>query len=196
MPSLAIAVEDSLSEAVARRLVIEIGPNFEVGLVFRRGGFGYLKSNMDKFCQLARTTTVLLLTDLDKGKCAPVLKAQWLGNQPQPNNLLFRVVVREIESWILADHLAMTELLGRKTRLPSDPDSLADAKQALLNLAKKAPREVQNDLLPQKGALSSQGLGYNERLESLVTSIWDPARAAGRSDSLRRTRDRLLALAG
>jgi len=86
----------------------------------------------------------------------------------------------------------MRELLGsRAGTLPREPESLPDPKATLLNLARKAPRGVREDLLPAPGSIASQGLGFNSRLSDIVRTIWNPARAAERAPSLQRMRERL-----
>jgi hypothetical protein len=194
--SVCLATEDSLSEAVGRRLVAEVGSRIEIGLTFRKNGFGYLKANIDKFCSVAQRSPLFLITDLDKEKCATLLISKWLGNRSLPKNLVFRVAVREIESWLLADHVGMKKLLGAgANKLPVNPDQLLDPKQSLLKFASKAPRAVQNDLLVEPGVIASQGLGYNQRMGEFVRSTWDPNRAASCSDSLSRTLKRLQQMA-
>ena len=56
---------------------------------------------------------------------------------------------------------------------------------------KYAPRDVKQDLLAERGAMASQGLGYNRRLVAWVKSDWSPDRAAARSPSLLRARQAL-----
>lgn len=193
---IALATEDELSEAVGSRLVMEMGPNFEIGLRLRKGGFGYLRSKLSNFCEMAAREPMLLITDLDSGECAYSLITDWMGKLQRPEKMLFRVAVREIESWLLADHDAMAALLKcSKAKLPRQPDELNDPKQTLLELAKKAPRDVRYDLIADSGAIASQGLGYNQRLGNLVNQHWDPESAAVRSNSLHRTRLRLRELA-
>lgn len=194
MTWLVLATEDELSETVGLRLAAEAG--LEVGQQLRRGGFGYLKSRLRNFCEIASQQSVFLLTDLDRMKCASALVTKWMGDLDPPKNLIFRVAVREIESWLLADHDAIRRLLGgRVGKLPLEPDSLPDPKQALMALAARAPRDVREDLVATEGALSSQGLGYNARLCHMVRQDWQPARAAERSPSLAKARMRLSELA-
>ena len=179
MHYIALATEDELSEAVGIRLVAEASTACEVNLMFRRGGYGYLKTKLDTFCQIARRQPVLLITDLDDGTCAPELIAQWMGRKARPDKLLFRVAVREVEAWLLADHQAMKGLLGNKiAALPERPDTLSDPKRTLLKLAKKAPRAIRNDLIREQGAIALRGLGYNVRLGAFVRDMWNPERAA------------------
>ena len=197
MNRIHVATEDELSEAVGARLIKELGPNFGVSLQFRRGGFGYLRSKLASFCEIAKREAILLITDLDTGECASKLADDWFGTRQCPELLLFRVAVREVESWLLADHEAMKELLKKGAgKLPRQPDALVDPKSTLLQLAKKAPRDVRKDLLAERGAFAAQGLGYNKRLCFVVRESWNPERAALRSESLQRARMRLRALAG
>jgi hypothetical protein len=192
MHSIALATEDELSEAVGLRLVEELSTTCAVTLMFRRSRFGYLKSRLDMFCRIARRQPVLLMTDLDNCICAPDLIAQWMGRRNHPQKLIFRVAVREVEAWLLADHVAMQALFGKKIRnLPEQPDTLGDPKRTLLTLARKAPRAIRKDLIVEQGTIASQGIGYNVRLCAFVRETWNPERAAVRSDSLRRVRERL-----
>lgn len=108
---------------------------------------------------------------------------------------MLRIAVREVESWVLADHEAMRKLIGKKGTLPPEPDELPDPKQHLLKLAKLAARPVREDLVKATGAVASQDIGYNRRLTAWVGSNWSPERAAQRSPSLQRTREHLKELA-
>ncbi|MEO5661026.1 MAG: hypothetical protein ABIQ90_14710 [Polaromonas sp.] len=192
---MALATEDVLSEAIGLRLLGELPVPVTPGLLLRRDGFGYLRSGMNNWRQLAQHQTVLILTDLDQVACPFALRADWLGNKPPPANLMLRIAVREVESWVLADHDAMRKLIGQKGTLPPSPDTLPDPKQHLLKLAKLAARPVRLDLLKETGAVASQGIGYNHRLTVWIRSDWSPERAAQRSPSLQRTRMRLNELA-
>ena len=191
MTPIAIATEDQLSEALALRLIAELPGPHEVTHVLRKGGSGYLRSKMDSWSQMAQHRVMLVLTDLDKVECAAELRRQWFAARVVPDRLLLRVAVREVESWVLADELAVRALVGSKGTVPSAPDALPDPKQALLQLAKSASRSVRDDLTRMAGGQLVQGLGYNARLALWVSSECDPRRAAERSPSLARARKRL-----
>jgi hypothetical protein len=197
MVAVALATEDELSEAIGLRMLSELGGDIDVGLVLRRGGNGYLRSRFGSFCEIARRQPVLIITDLDRWTCPAALRSDWLSRTSQAERLLLRVAVREVESWLLADHDAMRALLGTSVaaRFPVQPDTIDNPKEYLLALAAKAPREVRVDLRATTGAYARQGLGYNARLCALVREIWHPARASLLSDSLRRARVRLREIA-
>lgn len=191
MTPMALATEDVLSEAIGLRLLSELPVPVTPSLLLRKSGFGYLRAGMHNWRQLAQRQCVLILTDLDQIACPVAMRSDWLGKTPVPAGLLLRIAVREIESWVLADHEALRLLLGPKGTLPPKPDTLPDPKQHLLKLAKLAPRAIRDDLVKEKGAIASQGIGYNQRLTAWVSTDWSPERAAQRSPSLHRTRLRL-----
>jgi hypothetical protein len=195
MTPIAIATEDQLSEAIALRLIADIRTPHFVQLKLGKTGNGYLRSKMNSWYKMAQHQVVLVLTDLDRANCLVEFRDQWLDTEP-PKNLLLRIAVREVESWVLADHIAMRELIGAKGVLPVAPDELADPKQSLLKLAKSAPKQIREDLLKTIDGNLAQGVGYNSRLTAWVSSEWSPQRAAERSPSLARTRLRLNQVVG
>lgn len=193
MTALALATEDEISEAVGIKLLADHPILAErPPMLFRKGGFGYLRSRMDSWRQMANRQIVIIVTDLDRAVCPLVLLEDWLGTERQcTQNLLLRIAEREVESWLLADHEAFAKLIGNKGRLPVEPDKLPDPKRHLLTLAQKAPRAVREDLVVQQGAIAKQGIGYNHRLVGWVQEEWSPERAATRSPSLSRARNAL-----
>ena len=191
-----IATEDELSEAVAVRLVNGAFGIGNVGNRLGRKGNGYLIKKLPSLRQMANREPVLVLTDLDDTNCAPGLLQQWSGGQAFPENLLLRVAVRETEAWLLADRDGMANLLGiSPNKIPPNPETLDDPKRFLLNLARQAKREVRSELIVAKGAIASQGLGYNRLLSSFVAVDWQLTDAIDRSTSLSKAVDRIRELA-
>lgn len=191
MIPVALATEDALSEAIGLRLLSELTTPIQPTHILRKGGFGYLRSKMDSWRQMSDHLIMFVLTDLDRANCVVEFRQQWLGLQKAPANLLLRMAVKEIESWVLADHVALRSLIGPKGVLPPSPDGLPDPKRFLLQLAKQAPKGIREDLIRMDGQVAKQGLGYNNRLTMWVHSDWSPARASERSPSLARARKRL-----
>ncbi len=191
MTPIAIATEDELSEAIALRLIAELRSPHCITHRLRRGGSGYLRSKMNNWRQMAEHQVMMVLTDLDRASCVVEFRDGWLASQSLPESLLLRVAVREVESWVLADHEAVRQLIGSRGVLPVAPDEVPDPKQVLLRLAKHAPKEVRQEMLKTINGQLSQGLGYNACLTHWVGTAWSPQRAAERSPSLARTRTRL-----
>ena len=187
--TLFIATEDELSETVARKLVEDAGG--EDIRPLRKGGNGYLRRSIGRFAELAARFPVLLLADLDEKRCAPALIADWAA-AGAPSRLLFRVVVREIEAWLLADREEIAEFLGiSAAKIELNTETIGDPKRRLLDLAGKGRRDIRRDILPKSGSKSVQGFGYNPRLCEFVRKCWSSERAAPRNDSLARTIARL-----
>jgi hypothetical protein len=191
MIPIALATEDELSQAIALRLIFELKRPHRVIHKLGLKGNGYLRTKMDSWCQMAEHQIMMVLTDLDRANCLVEFRDQWLAGRSLPASLVFRITVREVESWVLADHQAMRELVGKKGVLPAAPDALHDPKQTLLGLSKTAPKSVRDDLIKTIDGQLSQGLGYNARLTHWVNTVWSPERAAERSPSLARARVRL-----
>lgn len=139
----------------------------------------------------------MVLVDLDLDQCAPDLVSQHL---PAPSNgMRFRVAVRAIESWLLADSERLAEYFGiRRDLIPDDPDDEQDPKQTVLFLAGRSRRQdIRRDLLPTQGSTARVGKAYNSRLTEFVQHAevpWRPAVAATRSRSLNRCLMRLRSL--
>jgi hypothetical protein len=191
-------VEDAPSAAVARKLVAARNTHSDHDFVFRDGfpavmrGYGAIKNKCKAFLNMARAGShTFILTDLDTAECACTLIRDWFAiPQSDPLNLpspcIFRVAVREVESWILADHSAWAEYIGiPAVNFSTQPDQLDDPKQHLLNvIQKKGRKKIHREMLPQGTA--HIGPRYNEVLCDFVDSSWLPERAAENSPSLDR----------
>lgn len=191
-----IAVEDALSEAILRAMVRQIRPDISIDKCFSRGGYGYLKRMISGFNNAAKINPYIVLTDLDKAACASGLISQWLPH-PKHDRLLFRVAVREVESWLLAHRIAFSEFFEiSKANIPLDPDSLADAKQELMRLARKSKsRVIREGVAPRQNSTAQQGPDYNALLIPFIDSEWNCVSAAKNSPSLMRTMARIAELA-
>ncbi len=182
-----LAVEDELSEKVVRSMLRQSGREYCVGNCFHHAGFGYLKKTVEGFNNAARGTPFIVLTDLDDAKCAPALLTEWL-RVPKHNNLVFRVAVREVEAWILADCAGFASFLGiKREKIPETPDKLDDPKAALIQLAGRSRRtHLRAAIVPRRGSTAKIGPGYNVTLGHFVESRWNVRAAMKASPSLRR----------
>jgi hypothetical protein len=181
---LHLAIEDELSELVIRKLLLETGRDYFVGSVFGGGGLGYLKKRANNWnAAAAAGTPILLLTDLDSNHCPSRLISDWLDFKPHAN-LIFRVAVREVESWLLADRGGLSRFLGiSEVHTPLRPDELPDPKLSLVNL---------ESIVPRRGSTAVQGPDYNGCLGDFVRNRWNRNAASPRSPSLARAWDRLM----
>jgi hypothetical protein len=182
---ISLVFEDALSEFVMIKLLHQF-PKFYVGNSYSEGGFGYIKKNIRGFNEAAKSHPYFILADLDRVDCAPTLINSWMKERAH-ENLIFRIAVREIEAWLLADIDGFSSYTGiSKVNFFNDPEKLADPKLALLQIIRKCrKRDIREDILP-KDEYARIGPNYNERLAEFVIKYWNIKRAAKYSDSLRR----------
>jgi hypothetical protein len=137
----------------------------------------------------------LVLVDLDQDfACPGALVTDWLP-APSPH-MRFRVVVRQIEAWLLADAERFASFFGvRKSAIPAAPDTLVDAKAKVLDLAATSRRSaIRQDMTPRLGSGRRVGPAYTSRLIDFATDLsggWRLAVAAARSPSLAKCVSRL-----
>lgn len=197
MTEIYIATEDALSEAVAERLVLEANHGLSIAVRVGRRGNTYLQKKAAGLAATACSIPVLLLTDMDRVECPPTLITDWFGRRPLPQDFLFRVVVREIEAWLLADRGAFAKFSGVPVnKVPQNPESIDDPKQILINLIRRhGRRAIKSEILPEADSAAKVGIGYNQILSRFVRDSWSPVKAAQHADSLARARKRLSEIA-
>lgn len=182
---ISAAVEDVTDEAVVCKLIQHVGA--EPGIVYGKKGKSHLKSQISGYNSAAKHAPWVVLVDLDQdADCAPPLCAHWLP-EPAPH-LCFRVAVRGIEAWLMADAEALAPFLSiARGKIPANPEQLGAPKEALVNLARTSRRrEIREDMVPREGSGRAVGPAYVSRLIEFASSYWQRAKAAHRSDSLRR----------
>ena len=141
---------------------------------------------------------VLALADLDRPLDCPanLVRDMTQGLEVSPN-LLIRIAVLEIESWILADRAAIAKWLGVSESIVSrDPESLDDPKRALVALAGRSRNRGLREAISPSYALgaSRTGPGYNEAVGEFVARRWNPDIARRNAPSLERAIARIAGL--
>ncbi|ROZ64426.1 hypothetical protein [Ramlibacter sp. WS9] len=185
MSPIALVAEDKLTQAVLQKCIREILPNHWIVRSEVKGGRGNVQRELAAYANLSKKMPVLVGVDLDGDECAPGLLAKW----DQAENLLVRVAVKEIESWVLADRRRLATFLDAPPNsLPTNPEQLQDPKLELLKLARAhAGTELRGDLVPRNfGQYPRIGPAYNLRMCSFVEARWRPRVAMGHSNSLSR----------
>jgi len=187
-----LVFEDNLSGAILRKLLANSKRNYMIGFSRNSGGFGWIRKKIEGFNNAAKGMPYLILTDLDRSECPPVLLREW-HIENHNHNLLFNVAVRQLESWILACRCRFAEFLGiREHEIPAAVDEIPDAKRFLIDLVRRShKRELRVDIVPQEGSTARVGPDYNGRLIQFVRNNWDPNMAKEFSPSLCRTMESL-----
>lgn len=181
------AVEGDVDEAILSRILDSLGVS--LGGVFGRSGKQYIYQRLDSYNKAARFYPWIILLDLDNdAPCAPTLVSH---RMPCPSRLLsFRVAVRAVESWLLADQKEFATFMGvRKGALPNSPDLLPDPKAFVVELARRSRRKhIRSELVPRAGSGKRVGPAYTSRMMEFSLYHWNPVRAERLSESLIRCR--------
>lgn len=158
-----------------------------MGTVYGRRGKSYLQQRIHGFGQAARYSPWVVLVDLNQSAtCAPALVADWLADPPP--GLCFRVIIRSVEAWLMADAETLARYLSvPSNRIPGDPENLARPKEALINVARRSRRKaIRQDMVPRPRSGRQEGPAYTSRMTEFALETWRPEVAAEHSESLRR----------
>ena len=150
-------------------------------------GKGKIKKQINAYNNAAQYGYYFVITDLDDDyKCAPLLIKDWL---PAKNSaqLLFRVAVHEIESWLLADRKNFAAFFSISHELiPLEPDKEIDPKHIVISLAKKSRKKVIREAIVPIYDFVNSGPGYNIQFQNFIQKYWDINSARKNSPSLDR----------
>lgn len=188
IPVVSGAVEGIVDEAVFRRIVRTV--RAEPGPVYGKNGKHQLIERLPGYNNAARFSPWLVLVDLDHdADCPPPFRTAAL---PRPaDQMCFRVAVREVEAWLLADRERIADFLDVNPNwIPRDPEGAPDPKRIVVDLARRSrSRDISRDLVPREGSGRSEGPAYASRLIEFVSDHrhgWRPGVAARSADSLAR----------
>ncbi|MBI3092413.1 MAG: hypothetical protein HYY96_17270 [Candidatus Tectomicrobia bacterium] len=188
-------VEGIVDEVVLRRLFASAGA--KTGSVYGKNGKPHLLQKLRGYNQAAQHGRWLVLVDLNgDADCAPPFRVRHL---PDPaRHMCFRVAVRAVEAWLLADMEEFAAFFGvAGSTIPQRPEQLENPKETVVQLARKSRRkDVREHLPPRLGSGRKVGPLYTSYLSEFAAQHWRPGMAARRSDSLRRCRQRLSELLG
>ena len=185
-------IVDYLAGKVPRKVVLMDGYPFVVG------GYGQLKVKAKKWAEAAEHGSwMLVVTDMDtdKGLTPNDLGEKWLGVDclgMLPPKFIFRIAVREIESWIMADREAFAKYLHvSEDNVTTTPDELSDPKLELFRIIREKCKALRfKRMLPTKN--QHVGIDYNVRMCEFVDKFWRIEKAMQVSPSLHRAVSRLL----
>lgn len=179
------AVEGIVDEAVLRRIFVDT--NASLNRIYIAEGKSRLLHRLASYNHAANWQPWIVLIDLDQdASCAPIARQNWLPEQAP--NLCFRIAVRAVESWLLADTVALAEYLHvPRSQVPQQPDILNDPKLTMVNLAQQSRRSaIVRDMIPRPGSGRSIGPAYSARMIEFAYSHWRPRVAKDNSDSLQK----------
>ncbi|MBX3081347.1 MAG: DUF4276 family protein [Anaerolineae bacterium] len=148
----------------------------------------HLLKRLVNYNQAAQFSPWVVLVDLDLDfDCAVKAKNAWLADPA--DTMCFRIAVRKLEAWFLADRENIARFLGVSVALvPKDPEALDDPKLEMVNLARKSKkRAIIANMVPREGSGRATGIAYAASLIDFASNHWNPDQAAENSESLRRS---------
>lgn len=185
------AVEGSTDVPVAEKLIALV--ECESRVVSASGGSSVIDGKLARWTQLSNKMPMLILRDWDQAdnaECAPELVARLRGADC-PSNIALRIVVRSIESWLMADYEAATSFF-RTRQIPRDPDSIERPKLALVDACRRSDlKAVRDGMTPAATSSGTVGTDYARLVREFAEKHWNPSRAATNSPSLDRAVSRL-----
>jgi hypothetical protein len=189
---LDIVVEDYLTKAIILKIIDSFHDKFCAGTPIMQNGSGYIKKKIISFNKAANYKPYLIITDLDQYECPPLLIKEWLPYPKNPN-LIFRIAVKEIETWLLADRSNLARYLKISIdKIPIEVESIIDPKNFLINLARKSPeRNIREAIVPRYKGTAKIGPEYNDCLAEFVQNKWMVVESAKNSISLKKTLEAL-----
>lgn len=184
-PFITAAVEGITDEAVAGKLISHVGA--EMTAVYGKQGKAYLLQRLAGYNHAAQYAPWFMLVDLDRdADCAPLVLRSWL---PSPAaKACFRVAVRAVEAWLIADAEALADFLAIPlNRVPDQPEALDDPKKTTVDLARSSRcKAIRDDMVLRDGSGRAVGPAYSSRMVEFVRDCWRPHVAAKRANSLNR----------
>ena len=113
-----------MDEMVLRRLAEHIGVNADP--IYVAHGKDRLQEAVPGYNSAARFSPWAILVDLDRDEdCAPPFVARWLPAASR--HMCFRVAVRTIEAWLMADRERLAAFLHVPARsVPGNPETLPE----------------------------------------------------------------------
>ena len=185
------AVEGSTDVPVAEKLIALV--ECESRVVSASGGSSVIDGKLPRWTKASNKQPMLVLRDWDQADgaaCAPELVASLLGDAC-PANVALRIVVRSVESWLMADYDAATSFF-RTALIPKDPDSVDRPKLALVSACRKsAIKAIRDGMTPANASSGAVGIDYANLVREFAEDHWDPQRASANSPSLARAISRL-----
>lgn len=188
MKSINIITEDRLGEELARKIIHEVG-GFNILLSDHLGGERNVIRNLEKYNKASKNNSpFFILIDLDHEVC-PITKIQKTITFEKDPRFIYRIAVREAESWLMADRENFANLFNKTSSIiPYNADEIKHPKEFLLNIIEKhASRHLKNDMLPSKKSTAKIGPEYNSILCNFIFYTWNIRNAMDHSESLKKT---------
>ncbi len=183
-PILTGVVEGFADEAALRKIAATLGLSVDPLLKI---GKKTLRARIAHYNQAALRSRWVVLVDLDhddRDTCIVSARDQWLA---QPARwMCFRLVVRALECWLMADPENLAAFLDiAQKHIPRQPELVDFPKRQMVDLARKSTKKaIRADMIPRENAGREEGPAYATRLAEFAAQFWDVSTASQNAPSL------------
>lgn len=191
------AIVEGLSDTgIALTLLRHCGFHLDINDIRIANGCAKLDTLIPKYRHAAsKRFPWVVFRDAD-GKCPLDLRTQLEQTSSFVQYFQLRIVVNEIESWIMGDRDAFAKYFRvNKAKVPQNPDSLPNPKLTLLQLcSRSAKRSVSEKMTAISAGQFAKGPEYVAELNNFALAAWNPEQAAMNCPSLQRAISSLTSL--
>lgn len=188
--STVLIYEDMGHELVLFKILDYLGVDMNYVKPFSKRGKDYIDHNISRYAKM-KPGRIIVLRDLDNDYvCAPELKKQKLGSNQGGSNFIFRIIVKEVEAWLIADkESALNFFKLNKSVLDSVvPEDMVHPKKELLEMIRKGnlkSKEKERFYIAKPDGTLQQAYSYNAAIGEYV-EMWSIDRARENAPSLDR----------
>lgn len=185
-----VVVEGQSDVAVVQKMLLSCDIATDPQRIFRCNGKNKLDRNLSNYNRAAMHSPFIVVRDTDNEEngCAAALRERKLPGSRQNPGLCFRLAVRSIEAWLLADAEAFAETFSvALAKVPVGVEELAKPEEALINLCRRSrSSHVRAGVVPPRDSTGRVGPEYVTYITKYARSSWRPQVAANSAPSLRR----------
>ena len=189
-PWVRVVVEGPSDLAAAEKLLGSRGVRADPVRSIIAGGKTRLDPRLKSYNAAAHHGGWFVLRDADQDgdDCPVVVRQTLLAPASQAPSMCFRLAVRSLEAWLMADAEALTSHFALvRSRVPARPEEERDPKQAFVNACRSSRRsDVRAAVVPPTGSARSVGPEYVAFVSDYCRLAWRPDVAAASAPSLRR----------
>lgn len=157
---------------------------------YRTGGKANLDKRIRNYNRAALQTPWFALRDADHDAtdCPKALRELLVPPASQSDGMCFRLAVRSLEAWLLADAEAFAETFSvAVSAVPGTPEQLSDPKGTVVNLCRRSRKSViKKAVAPPVGSAGRVGPEYVTYISEYARGAWRPDVAAANAPSLAR----------
>ena len=190
MIAASVAVEGASDVAVVEKILASRSIIVDPKAVIIKRGKGNLDNKVLGFNNAAARSPWFVLrdSDRDEGDCAAALRESLLPAVEKSAGMCFRLAVRSVEAWLLADAVAFAAAFSiAESAVPAAVEDLTDPKSSLVDVCRRSRKSsIKKAMVPPTGSRGRVGPEYVTLVSEYARTAWRPDVAAVNAPSLAR----------